>query len=158
MVEETQINEVTKDVSNIQLNETNKQYDSEIVEFSIKFKNIYENSFEQHLRGLAKNTPIYGSRLPNDDDNEDEVDSTILFYFNRLEFDTSNKDIIEFVIVNSFDRSEEYKFHRIQCNNYGPYLNTYLWCFNYCTGRDKDDESKEYFLDLPASLYRLIEE
>lgn len=136
------------------------EHDPEVVEIAEKFKKVYENLFLNHLKSLSEGAKLYASLIPKNPIEELEsetIDSTIVFHLKKLEYSKDNDKEVEFVVVKSFDDSEEYKFYREVCTQYGPYQNTHLWVTMYCPGRDTDTGSSEYFLDLPSSLYRLLD-
>jgi hypothetical protein len=136
--------------------------DIEVIEFSKKFKDIYENKFEAYLKELKEDTPLYATIVPINPKNEPEQnnnsEATVLFHFKNIEYSELDKGLAEFVVVKSFDHSEEYKFFKKICTQYGPYQSTCLWCVMYNIGRSTDTENMEYFLDLPSYFYKLLDE
>ena len=138
------------------------EHDPEVVEFSNKFKKVYEHLFDNYLKNLKVGSPLYASLAPKNPKEDDQwndaskiTTTSLLFYLESLQFSEENSKIIDFINVKTFDHSEVYKFHREICTNYGPFQNTYLWVAHYNTGRETDNGDNEYFLDLPSNLYRL---
>lgn len=156
--------QLTQDLENLLIEQQPLyEHDNEVVEFAAKFKKVYEHLFENYLKNIKPNTAIYATLVPKNPKEEDQWatknanTTSLLFYFDSLQYNEENNKIIDFVNAKTFDLSEMYKFHRKICTKYGPYQNTYLWCTHYNTGRSTDTGENEYYLDLPAQLYRLLD-
>ncbi len=158
--------QLSNDLDNLFINQQPLyEHDPEVVEFSVKFKKVYEHLFENYLRNLKPGSATYASLVPKNpkeddqwnDTNNNNSQTSILFYFDSLQLSEENSKVIDFINVRTFDHSEIYKFHRKICTSHGPYQNALLWCSNYNTGRNTDTGDNEYFLDLPANLYRLLD-
>lgn len=140
--------------------ETLPNRDLEMEDYAKSFRSVYENQFKEHLRTLQKNDPISVTSLPTKVYCKEtyEVDSmnttTLTFNFDSLELDNSGKVIA--VVASSFDRVHTYFFDSFLCDTYGPFYGTTLYTTMYNVGRSNSQEQM-FFLDLPLSLYNLIE-
>ena len=134
--------------------------DPEIEEYCKSFKQIYQNQLIDHLKSLSKNDSITITSLPTKKYNKDTFDedlmnsTTLNFYFDKLELEENNS--IKSVIATSFDRQTKYDFTPYLCNDYGPYYKITLFACYYNVGR-KSSKDELFFIDLPSSLYTLLE-
>ena len=134
--------------------------DLEMEEYAKCFRSVYENQFRQYLKTLQKNDLISVTSMPTKAYCKEtyEIDSmnttTLSFNFDSLELDDSSNVVA--VVASSFDRVHTYFFDSFLCDTYGPFFGTKLYISMYNVGRSSSQEQM-FFLDLPLSLYNLIE-
>ena len=154
-----------------------KQQDPELDDFNSKFKVVYEDQFLKWLKTLNKNDQINATSLPTkiyDKDTYEDDSTTLVFYFDSIEYDDSCQDVdklhVNAVNAFSFDKSICIKFTPILVEHYGPYFGTHIFASAYSTGRQsnntqmKEDnnnyeevQTEYFFLDLPIHLYHQID-
>jgi len=144
--------------------------DEELEEYARGFKAIYENQFVEYLKNLPINASINVTSLPvktyckaTFDQDSVNDSTTLVFYFDSVELEDDGRHI-RHVHAYSFDRAQRCTFTPCLYRKYGPLYGTQLFCgvFNFerqrnaITATAATLKSEYYFLDLPVSLYRLV--